>query len=50
MTKQEIEELKEEMCDNYCKMADLASSEEELQIMCADCPLDRLKEIEGKET
>ena len=53
MTKATLEELiddvVQDMCDNYCKMADLASNEYEMGILCEDCPLDRLKEIKEKE-
>ena len=39
-----IEEVKTEICDNYCKYPELFSAEEEevLLGMCEDCPLGRL--------
>lgn len=39
-----IEEVKTEICDNYCKYPELFSAEEEevLYGMCEDCPLGRL--------
>lgn len=39
-----IEEVKTEICDNYCKYPDLFSAEEEevLLGMCEECPLGRL--------
>lgn len=53
MTREALEELIADvatsMCDNYCKMTDLASNEEEMEIFCEDCPLDRLLEIRWKE-
>lgn len=40
----EIEKIKEEMCDKYCKMPDLASDQEELDEFCKYCPLNNLEE------
>ena len=48
MTKAEkIEEIKEEMCDQYCKYPDIWDSEKEgcelyESDTCRDCPLQRL--------
>lgn len=36
-----IEEVKTEICDNYCKYVDQLS-EEELNEKCSNCPLSRL--------
>lgn len=33
-----IEEVKKDICDNYCKY----SSEEDIEEKCPDCPLNRL--------
>ena len=44
-----IEDVIERMCDRYCKMSDLASGEFDMEILCADCPLENLRELEGKE-
>lgn len=40
----QIEKVKEEMCDKYCKMPDEATDQEELNEFCKYCPLDKLKE------
>ena len=40
----EIDSVKEEMCDRYCKMPSLASDQEELTEFCKYCPLNRLEE------
>ena len=40
----QIEKVKEEMCDKYCKMPELALCEAEMDILCINCPLNKLKE------
>ena len=37
-----FEEIKEEMCDKYCKYIDQLG-EEEIDELCSDCPLNRLR-------
>lgn len=44
MTKQEIEEIIEEMCDDYCTRPFEAVDEEELAEFCKYCPLNKLRE------
>lgn len=45
---EQIEDIKEDMCDNYCKMPYKYSSYEWLEVAyskdspCIDCPLNRL--------
>lgn len=44
-----IEDVIQRMCDRYCKMTDLGTSEDDMDVLCADCPLENLRELEGKE-
>lgn len=37
-----VEEVKTEICDNYCKYPDVLDDEEVLYGMCEQCPLGRL--------
>ena len=37
-----IEEVKMEMCDNYCKMTNEIKDDEKLYDICEKCPLGRL--------
>lgn len=37
-----IEEVKTEMCDNYCKYPNEIKDDEELYDICEKCPLGRL--------
>ena len=46
MTKEEIEKIKEEICDKFCKYPEQISDDDLLMVMCNKCPLDRLKEEE----
>lgn len=45
MTAQELEEIKAEMCDKFCKIP-FSQCEEYIEEKCAECPLNRL-EIEN---
>lgn len=36
-------EIKQEMCDRYCKMPDEAADQEELDEFCKYCPLERAR-------
>ena len=42
MTREEIDELKETMCDKYCRMPDFYGGDT-LDDICEDCPLNRLE-------
>lgn len=41
-----LEEVKTEMCDEYCKYPHTCETEEELYAICEECPLDNLGEEE----
>lgn len=45
MTIGDIKKIKEEMCDDYCKLPYAAVDEEELQELCKYCPLNKLEEV-----
>lgn len=38
-----IEEIKEKMCDEYCRMPHEAADQEELTELCKYCPLNGLE-------
>ncbi len=40
----EINAVKEEMCDSYCRMPHEAADQEELTELCKYCPMNRLEE------
>lgn len=42
MTNEEIEAIKEEMCDCFCKFTSILG-QEELDAKCDECPLNELK-------
>ena len=42
MTSQEMEEIKEQMCDKYCRMPDWYAGDQ-LEEVCENCPLNRLE-------
>lgn len=50
MNEQEYEKLVEKFCDSYCKFPYICKDEEELETVCADCPIvkmaDRTKNAE----
>lgn len=56
MNKEEIETIKEEMCDKYCRYRRLWDEElmggTLIDVVCEDCPMQRLKikEYEEKQT
>ena len=37
-----VEEVKEEMCDKYCKYPEEYEGSEMIDVICVDCPLNRL--------
>ena len=39
----DIEEVKEEMCNDYCKLPNMPMEQEELYELCKYCPLNRLE-------
>ena len=41
--KQTLEEVKTEMCDEYCKYPYIAETQEELLNQCAKCPLNKFE-------
>lgn len=41
---EELEQIKREMCDDYCFYATVSHDQEALDLHCEDCPLNRLKE------
>lgn len=43
MTISEIEQIKEEMCDSFCRVPYEAEDEEEATELCKLCPLNRLE-------
>ena len=43
MTTQEIEEIKEDICDNYCKYPVEVADDSVLRVICNKCPLNRLE-------
>lgn len=43
MTTQELEEVKEDICDNYCKYPTEYEDNELLEVVCNRCPLNRLE-------
>lgn len=45
MTIGEIEQIKEEMCDSFCRVPYEAEDEEEATELCKLCPLNRLEVI-----
>lgn len=44
MSKEDIEEIKEQMCDDYCKYPLEYQDNEILEVICNRCPLGRLDE------
>jgi len=44
MTREEIEEIIETMCDDFCIWPTECPTEERLHKHCEECPLNRLKE------
>lgn len=40
-----IEQIKEQMCDHFCRVPREASDEEETEALCSVCPLNELKDM-----
>ncbi len=40
-----IEQIKEQMCDNFCRVPREASDEEETEALCSICPLNKLQDM-----
>lgn len=38
-----LEDVSEQICDNYCKYPGLIPTAEAMRLVCRNCPLDRLK-------
>lgn len=51
MNEQEYEKLVEKFCDSYCKFPYICKDEEQLETVCADCPIvkmaNRIEKLEG---
>lgn len=51
MNDQEYEKLVERFCDSYCKFPYICKDEEQLETVCADCPIvkmaNRTEKLEG---
>ena len=43
-----LEEVKEEICDEYCKWPFNTEDQAELNVYCAKCPLNRITEDEDE--
>ena len=43
MSKEEIEKIKEAMCDCFCRVPNEAANEEEAEELCKVCPLNQLE-------
>lgn len=41
----ELEEIKNDMCDNFCKWPFNTETQADLNEICKDCPLSRLEEV-----
>lgn len=48
MLEQELEALRENFCENYCKYPFICKTQDELDGICEECPLDKLAEIVNK--
>lgn len=44
ISREVLEQIKQEICDDYCFYATVSHSQESLDQHCEDCPLNRLKE------
>ena len=42
MSKEDIEKIREEMCDSFCRVPYEADNEEEATELCKLCPLNKL--------
>lgn len=40
---EKLEEIKQAMCDEYCRMPEEAADQEELEELCKYCPLNELE-------
>ena len=43
MDNEELTEIKEDMCDNYCKYPSEIADDSVLRVICNKCPLNRLE-------
>ena len=46
---QELDDIKEQMCDEYCKYPYEIADDEMLMIICNKCPLNRLDGIASED-
>lgn len=49
MGSEELENIKAEMCDKYCRYP-FSADEEYLEKKCAECPMNRLEISDGKQS
>ena len=47
MSSEELENIKAEMCDKFCRFP-FSQNKEYLEQKCAECPLDKLEVKDGK--
>ncbi len=45
MLEQELEAMRQVFCDNYCKYPYICESEEHMEGICDECPLNKLAEL-----
>ena len=45
MDKKTVEELTGKFCDEYCQYPYICGSEDELDAVCKDCPMNRMVEL-----
>lgn len=48
MLEQELEAMRQVFCDKYCKYPYICESEEEIDGICEECPLNKLAEVVNK--
>lgn len=49
MLEQELEAMRELFCDSYCKYPLICKSQDEIDGICDNCPLNKLAELVNKE-
>lgn len=49
MSPEELEKIKAEMCDKYCRFP-FSQNKEYLKRKCAECPLNKLEVEDGKQS
>ena len=46
MTKEQIDSIRERMCDNYCRFPFQVYPSVDIELVCASCPLNELEASE----